>query len=1628
MLLSVHTQELTGYFAGSEQFLYFLTDSRGTCKYVNPLFQRVFGDNKTGNTFSSHFTDPDKYHRFVRQCLQQKATLSAELAMNLPGGPVKPVRWEFSVCQPDDEDTVGVQAIGIMGELPGAETERPGRTGGILAERYKAYEQSPEGLWMFEMTVPVSVSTPPDEIIEHWRRHSHLAECNDTMARMYGYEKAGDLTGATIDQLIDFSDESRINNLRRFIRNRCRSTLVETKEFDRHGNTKYFLNSMEGTVENGLLIRVWGTQQDITEQRLAEEKIRYLALLMENVSDIILSQDKDFNVVSWNKAAEELYGYSADEVIGRKIPEVLHFEFQGISRADFFDILKNKGSWRGEAYTTNRFGKPLTVLITVTKIVNESGQLTGYVSVGKDITEKRKAEDQLKKNELFYRNLISNSLDAVLVTDSRGIISFASMSVTNILGYETTELTGADIFCYVHPEEKLFAVGAFERELKGASQPSVRIRLKKKTGEWIWCMARGHNLMDNPAVQGMILHVYDDTKRKQAEDKLRQQATILNNVTDIIVTSDLNAVITSWNRVAEEVTGVSSEEATGKFYRDVVFLNFSPFHQKNVISVMLQEGVWKGESSFINRRGEKKVILHTASLLKDEQDKPIGIISVAKDITERKAMETRLQESELFYRNLIAESVDGITLTDEKGFIKFTAPSAKKVLGYEPEEVAGKNVFDFVHPDDRDKAVRAFTNELGLIPQELFISARLLKKDGRWLWCIVRGHNMFSNPNVASMVIYYYDDTNRKKVLEELRNQTTTLSNVFDLIITTDFNYNVLSWNKRAEQVVGYTEEEVEGKFLGDFVRLDYGSYTSQQVADILEEKGYWQGEISFVNRHGVKKTVLHTASYLLNETGERAAIIGTGIDITEKKNAEEQVHQSELFYRNLFINSLDGVLITSPDGNIRFASPSVTTIFGYSTEEIRGRTTFEFAHPEDRHLAETAFQEELAGTPQRSYISVRIKNKTGEWVWCIVRGHNLLDNPWIKGMVVYLYDDTLRKKTENALIESENRFRTQATMLSNVTDVIVTTDLNRVVTSWNKVSEKLSGITEQEALGRIFRDVMEINYSPYTNDQVVEIVKREGIWRGEISFRAPGGETIYLLHTISVLHNEKGDAIGMIGVGKDITERKKMEAKLQQSESFYRSLTSHSLDGIVLTDNEGIIIHCAPSVFKISGHHLEDMMGHSIFEFVHPDDAGLAVQAFLTEVKKESVLNYVVIRLRHATRGWVWCTVRGHNLLHDPVLKAIVIYFTDDTKRKQIEDRLRESESRFRNMIHNLQLGVILQNEKSEILVCNEAALQMLGLAENQLLGTSSFDPRWNVIHEDGSDFPSHEHPVPVAIRLRQPVRDVVMGVFRPLSNDRVWLLVNAEPVFDDERNLINVICSFADITEQRRLSQQLIDQEIQKQKLITQTTIDAQEKEREEIGKELHDNINQHLTTTRLYLEVAGEKAAGELLEMINLAHKNLADIVAEIRRLSQSLVPPSLGDLGLADSIQELCDSLKRTQSYHVDFQRRFFDEKPLPGNLKLMIFRIIQEQVSNIIRHANARAIHIKLLADAENIIFSIADDGRGFDPRLYKKGLGFSNISNRASLFEGKVDIEAAPGRGCTVTVTIPMTAVLTGVK
>jgi signal transduction histidine kinase len=220
--------------------------------------------------------------------------------------------------------------------------------------------------------------------------------------------------------------------------------------------------------------------------------------------------------------------------------------------------------------------------------------------------------------------------------------------------------------------------------------------------------------------------------------------------------------------------------------------------------------------------------------------------------------------------------------------------------------------------------------------------------------------------------------------------------------------------------------------------------------------------------------------------------------------------------------------------------------------------------------------------------------------------------------------------------------------------------------------------------------------------------------------------------------------------------------------------------------------------------------------------------------------------------------------------------------------------------------------------------------------------------------------------------------------------------------------------------LEQQLLNRELNKQKLISQATIETQEKERTEISKELHDNVNQVLTTTKLYLELSMTDSKLKE-ELIQKASKNIIYVINEIRQLSRSLMNPSLGDLGLLDAINDLIESISITKQLEIVLDVKPSIENILDENEKLMIYRIVQEAISNALKHSNASRFSISIKEQKESISLTMKDNGTGFDVDNIKKGAGLKNIQNRVYLVDGSLNIESKPGRGCTIQITFPKT-------
>jgi len=241
---------------------------------------------------------------------------------------------------------------------------------------------------------------------------------------------------------------------------------------------------------------------------------------------------------------------------------------------------------------------------------------------------------------------------------------------------------------------------------------------------------------------------------------------------------------------------------------------------------------------------------------------------------------------------------------------------------------------------------------------------------------------------------------------------------------------------------------------------------------------------------------------------------------------------------------------------------------------------------------------------------------------------------------------------------------------------------------------------------------------------------------------------------------------------------------------------------------------------------------------------------------------------------------------------------------------------------------------------------------------------------------------------------------------------------LFNHSGEATRMFGSTTDITERKRLEKELADQELNQQKVITETTILAQEKERNEIGKELHDNINQILATVKLYHGMMKSRDA-DMSELLPKASEYVNQAIEEIRKLSKSLVSPSIGNITLKQALNDLVDEVNKTPELQIKLDYKVDDGKIIGSKKELMIYRVVQEQINNILKHSQAGKATIELVSKGQDLLLTISDNGVGFDPDERAQGIGLQNIRSRIEFYSGKLDIISKPGKGCKFKIAIP---------
>lgn len=489
--------------------------------------------------------------------------------------------------------------------------------------------------------------------------------------------------------------------------------------------------------------------------------------------------------------------------------------------------------------------------------------------------------------------------------------------------------------------------------------------------------------------------------------------------------------------------------------------------------------------------------------------------------------------------------------------------------------------------------------------------------------------------------------------------------------------------------------------------------------------------------------------------------------------------------------------------------------------------------------------------------------------------------------------------------------------------------------------------------------------------------------------------------------NNEKS----FFAIMTDVSKEKETEEILKASERRFRNMIEKSSEGLSLVNEKGETLEISLSGKKILGYKNDEDYDNSKENLIYKEDVERVDRIFKEVIATPGSVKNAEYRYKMHNGEFIWLESAFHNLLHEPDIHAVAIHFRDITSRKYFEQVLRNSEENYRNLFNSNPAAIFIWNPQDfSIIEVNEAAIKEYGFSKKEFvkLGMKA------LVTKEGI------RPLQILgkrITAKQDYK-TTLTLKQQVKNGSIKLMeINFRTI--DYYGKAACLAIANNITEKTELEQKLSVERRLRQNEITGAVITAQEQEREELGKELHDNINQILATTKLYIEHA-LKNENMRTVLLQSAKGFITSAVSEIRSLSKSLLPPSLGEVGLLMALDELVESIEPVSNFAIITQWNITDEKKLSESLRLTIFRIMQEQLNNIQKHSKAKKVWITLKEKGHFLTVTIKDNGAGFDLKQNKNGVGLKNILSRAYLHNGKLTIDTEKGKGCILSVSFKL--------
>jgi len=453
-----------------------------------------------------------------------------------------------------------------------------------------------------------------------------------------------------------------------------------------------------------------------------------------------------------------------------------------------------------------------------------------------------------------------------------------------------------------------------------------------------------------------------------------------------------------------------------------------------------------------------------------------------------------------------------------------------------------------------------------------------------------------------------------------------------------------------------------------------------------------------------------------------------------------------------------------------------------------------------------------------------------------------------------------------------------------------------------------------------------------------------------------------------------------------------------------YHFLFEQATDAIMVTDFKGNFKDVNSSLCSMFGYTKEELLQLNVRDLLETEHIKGKPLRFDLLAAGENVFNER--KMIHKDGTIFYVEANSKKFKEDRVM-AIA---RDITERKKVEEILRQSEANLHTIFDTTDTIYVLLDHDLRIISYNPRAF---AFAKTEL--KCDIEKSEYILDY----FPAEKQPI-LLFYMKEALagKHINYEVSYPQPGGFFnWYHVRIFSISKGDNNIYGLMMAVSDITGKKLLEQKLLEQKVQEQKKIIRAVLQAQENQRNKIGQELHDNVNQVLSVVKLYLDMM-DKTQNSRFDLLEKSREYLNTAIHEIRLLNRQQVTP-LKTINIKELIEELTSDLNINARGGTKFHCLIADNLSIDEDLKLNIYRIVQEQANNILKYAKASQATITITQGTGNIYVSIIDNGKGFDTLLVRKGIGISNIINRIESFNGTVVIDSSPGQGCKLQIRIP---------